>query len=331
MVYTLLRSLIKLGLHWYLPDRQLKNLRQATDRQPALIVSNHPNSFFDALVLVAYQPVEICFLTRGDLFKHPFINWLLRTLNMLPIYKRSDDPDAETKNAFTYDECANQLEQGRKILIFPEGVSRNHIQLRPFMPAGTSAVISRAVRMDIPIQIQPYVLGYSSFDYVPKSLYLEALPTIDSTDFLEDGEVKTDAVLRKMRRDMEEHMWDHPIPPRTDEISSKQWMRVPGRLGKLTHAWFYHLIRKKIEEKTKGTIFFDSLLFTALIFIYPASVFLISLLVGLLLGFWWALALFLTFPFLAYCWVNTQPIKTQLEDTSNRVNHLRTNDPSARE
>lgn len=323
MLYTLLRSLIRLGLYWYLPDRQLKNLRQAADREPALIVSNHPNSFFDALVLVAYQPVEMCFLTRGDLFKDPFVNWLLRMLYMVPIYKRSDDEEAEVKNAFTYDECVKQLEQGRKILIFPEGVSRNHIRLRPFMLEGTRAVIARAVRMDTPIQIQPYIIGYSSFDHLPKSLHLEAIEKIDSTDYLVNGEVKTDEILRELKMEMERHMPSGPIAPNSMYRSRNQWMKIPGQLGEVTHRWFYRLLRNKVRERTEGTIFYDSILFAALIFIYPLLVFLLSLLAGLIAGFWFALILFITLPFLAYCWVNSQPIKVQQKDTSDRRNRLK--------
>lgn len=323
MLYTPLRFLIRLGLYWYLPDLQLKNLKPAANREPALIVSNHPNSFFDALVLVAYQPAEMCFLTRGDLFRKPFLNWLLRSLHMIPIYKQSDDEDAEIRNAFTYDECVKQLEQGRKLLIFPEGVSKNHHTLRRFMPEGTRSVIERAIGFDIPIQIQPYVLGYSSFDHLPKSLYLEALTKIDCTEFLENGEVKSSEILSRLRDTMAQHLPGTPRKPNPNCQTERRWMKVPGRWGEFTHRWFYRLVRKQVMTRTKGTIFYDSMLFSVLIFTYPVLVLLLSLFFGLFAGFWLGVIVFVTLPFLAYCWVNSQPIKVQQKDVSDRSNRLK--------
>lgn len=138
-----------------------------------------------------------------------------------------------------------------------------------------------------------------------------------------NGEVKTDEILRELKMEMERHMPSGPIAPNSMYRSRNQWMKIPGQLGEVTHRWFYRLLRNKVRERTEGTIFYDSILFAALIFIYPLLVFLLSLLAGLIAGFWFALILFITLPFLAYCWVNSQPIKVQQKDTSDRRNRLK--------
>ncbi|MGM1429490.1 1-acyl-sn-glycerol-3-phosphate acyltransferase [Sphingobacterium lactis] len=323
MFYPVLKFVVKFGLRWYVSEWRLQNLQQANANVPALIIANHPNSFFDALVIAVHQESEIRFLTRGDIFEKPLANWTLRTFFMLPIYKKSDDEESEIKNAFVYDECVSHLKQGTKILIFPEGVSRNHLGINTFMPQGTNALIQRAVKMDIPIQVQPYLLRYSSFDNIPKAVSLQALEPIDSTDFLQDGQVMSTDVLFKAKRAMENELIKEPLEPNPDLRKEKEWMRLPAKLGYYTHNWLYQLVKKKVREKTDGTIFFDSLLFGVLLFGYPLLIFILSLILGNIFGFWWGMLFFVLLPFLSYCWVQYEPIRVmsdELEDRTNRLN-----------
>ncbi len=321
MLYSILRSFVKLGLNWYISDWQLRNLVLADNTNPAVIVSNHPNSFFDALVIAVHQPSQICFLARGDAFRKPWANWALRTFSMIPIYKRRDDANPDISNAFTYDECVRQLKLGRKILIFPEGISRNHFNLLPFMTNGLLSIVQRAVKMDVPIQIQPYILSYSSFDFIPKSAYLEAIPPIDSTDYLNNSEVMTSEILKKLRNEMESNMLNGPINPPKDLQGKRSWMKIPALMGYYSHNWYYQILKKKVKKKTDGTIFFDSLMFGILLFSYPLIVFILSLLIGSIAGFWWGMLIFILLPFLSYCWIQYQPIKRG-EESYNRSNKL---------
>lgn len=322
MLYPILRSFVKLGLNWYVSDWRLKNLQLAASKDPAIIVSNHPNSFFDALVITVHQPSEICFLTRGDIFANPLANWTLRTLFMLPIYKKNDVEDADISNAFTYDECVHQLKMGRKLLIFPEGVSRNHLELRPFMTTGLSSIVQRAVQMDVPIQVQPYVISYNSFDYIPKSVSLEALAPIDSTDYLNNSEVMTTELINKVREDLEGKMLNDFNSENPEILSQRSWMKIPAMLGFYSHNWFYQIVKKQVKKKTDNTIFFDSLLFGVLLFTYPLLVFIISLVVGNIFGFWIGMLVFLLLPFLSYCWTHYQPIRKGEVALDERVNKL---------
>jgi len=322
MLYPILKSFVKLGLNWYVSDWQLKNLLFAAHKDPAVIVSNHPNSFFDALVISVHQPHEICFLTRGDIFDKPLANWALRSFFMLPIYKKNDHEEADISNAFTYDECVRQLKNGRKLLIFPEGVSRNHVDLKPFMTTGLNSIVQRAVQMDVPIQIQPYILSYNSFDFNPKSVYLEALEPIDSTDYLSNSEVLTTEIVKKVRDEMEKKMLNGFVEETEGIRQERSWMKFPALLGHYSHHWYYNLVKKEVKKRTDNTIFYDSLLFGILLFSYPLIVFILSTIIGSVCGFFWGFLLFVLLPFLSYCWVQYQPIKIAGENIEGRINKL---------
>ncbi len=322
MFYPALRTFVKFGMKWYVKDWQVRQLEHTQLDLPTIVVANHPNSFFDALVLAVHSPKDTRFLVRGDIFEKPWANWLLRNLFMIPIYKKSDDPDFEVRNAFTYDECAKCLKSSENIVLFPEGVSRNSHQLRPLMPHGFVALTERAIRMDVPVQIQAFALGYNSFDSIPKAVALTALTRIDSTDYLQDGQVDGKQLLQQVRQELEAALPLGPVQPKQEQQAANAWMKVPAQLGYYTHHWLYKIVRQQVEQKTKGTIFFDSLLFGVLLFGYPILIFLLSLILGNLIGFWTGIIFFFFMPFLSYCWVQYQPIKVTEESDELKVNQL---------
>ncbi|MGH2622248.1 MAG: hypothetical protein ACRDE7_01145, partial [Sphingobacterium sp.] len=239
---------------------------------------------------------------------------------MLPIYKRYDDKEAQIKNAFTYDECVRQLDQGVNIFIFPEGISRNQFIIGPFMPNGVTSIITKAIQRDVPIQIQPYIIGYNSFNKLPKTVSLEAVQPIDCTDYMQDGELQSVTILTKLKDRMVHAATERPTEPSVELSKSKQWMRIPALVGKVTHKWFYQMIKKQIMKKTTGTIFFDSLLFGVLLFSYPLIILLLSILIGNIFGFWWGIFIFLLFPALSYCWVHDQKVDIDEQTEEGRAN-----------
>ena len=320
--YRLMQSFVRFGLKWYVTDLQCKNLDYAAHNLTAIVLANHPNSFFDAILIAAYSKNEMRFLARGDAFKHTWSHWMLRNLFMLPIYKRNDDPDAAVKNAFTMDEAVKLMQEGKRIFLFPEGVSRNVYQLQHFMPDGISQLIQRAVQRDVPVQIQPYVLAYSSFDYVPKAASLEGLSPLDCTNYMINGVVDVSVVLSGLREKMEFSIPSESIDPRAVKNNSKEWMKIPAQIGQLLHQQLYRYVKAQVKLKTDGTIFFDSILFGVLLFGYPVLVLLLSWIIGSLVGFWTGFMIFILLPLSSYCWVNYSPIIVDKEIHHNRKNAL---------
>ncbi|TJZ54939.1 hypothetical protein FAZ15_15875 [Sphingobacterium olei] len=322
MLYFLLRNFIKIGLQWYIADVRPLHLERAKFQGPTLILSNHPNSFFDALLIAAHAPEEIHYLVRGDIFRNPIINVVLRSLYMLPIYKKSDDPEHTIKNEFTYDECVRILRDGKHVLIFPEGKSHNLWYLQQFMKNGLSALLERSYKRNIPIQIQPYALNYNSFLSVPKSVSIEALYTIDSTEYIENGSLQIESIIALTQEELKKNMPGAPLQPNALAENKKKMLFVPAKIGYYTQYWFYKLWKNYIAKKTQGTIFYDSLLFGALLFSYPIFVLLVSILVGNLLSFWWGVFVFMLLPATSYCMSQYQHIKVEADLESERVNYF---------
>ncbi|PRD56563.1 1-acyl-sn-glycerol-3-phosphate acyltransferase [Sphingobacterium gobiense] len=320
MFYSVLRLFIRLGLMWYAPGLKARNIWQARYTYPTIIIANHPNSFLDALVIAAYAPVKICFLTRGDIFKYPVANVVLRWLSMLPVYKRNDDEDFAVKNDFTFDECMRRLTAGEHVLIFPEGRSRNLWELQPFMNGGLTSLLERSYRVELPLQIQPYTLNYNSFRHVPKAIELEALPPLDTTEYISGHQVETAAIIRDVRNNLREAMVASPLAPEQDLGKDNRFWRVTAKIGYYTQFWFYRLWRDYIKKKTEGTIFYDSLLFSVLLFSYPLFVLFCSVLISRFVGFWGGFFVFIFLPTTAYAMARFQQAVTETETNIPKQN-----------
>lgn len=72
------------------------------------------------------------FLVRGDFFRKSIFNFLLRSLNMIPIFRKRDGNFRDLKsNYHSFAACYQALRAKRTIMIFPEGNAVHEKRLRP--------------------------------------------------------------------------------------------------------------------------------------------------------------------------------------------------------
>lgn len=112
----------------------------------AIIAANHA-SFFDPPVISVSCPEEVHFLARESLFRIPLLGRLIRILNTHPVSRDSSD-------ASTFRQLIQLLQQGQKVILFPEGKRSSDGKLQP-LEKGLSFLVYKAH-----CSIQPvYVAG----------------------------------------------------------------------------------------------------------------------------------------------------------------------------
>jgi long-chain acyl-CoA synthetase len=126
MLFVLVKILYLLGrLTVGLRARGQSNL---PTRGPYLISPNH-QSYIDAFLLVAALPYgafrNLFFVGAAEFFETPFMLWMARTLNVVPI-----DPDAKLVNAMQMG--AEGLRRGKVLVLFPEGERSIDGEVRTF-------------------------------------------------------------------------------------------------------------------------------------------------------------------------------------------------------
>ncbi|MDI6734845.1 MAG: (d)CMP kinase [bacterium] len=101
-----------------------------------LIAANHV-SYADPPVMAVALPRQTYYVAKEQLFEHPFLRWLFRNINVFSIKQSGASPQ-------TFKKILNLLEQGRAVVIFPEGQRSLDGKLQAAKP-GIGMMISKAM------------------------------------------------------------------------------------------------------------------------------------------------------------------------------------------
>ena len=136
-----------------------------------MLAANHPNSFLDSVILDTLFEQPVWSLARGDVFKKPFIIRVLTALKILPVYRTSEGVENLSENYKTFEACIDIFRSNGIITIFSEGKCINEWHLRP-LKKGTARLAIKAWEENIPLQVIPVVINYSSFRRFGKNIFL---------------------------------------------------------------------------------------------------------------------------------------------------------------
>ncbi len=155
--------IVKFGLDLFYRKIRVEGLHKVPRKKPLLIIPNHQNSFMDALLITTRLHKTLSFLTRAQAFSHPFMNWYLRSLNMLPVYRVRDGIKNVQKNEEIFQECINRLSNNEAVLIFPEANHDLKRRLRPFSKGFTRIAFDAEAQnnWNLDLQVVPVGLNYS--------------------------------------------------------------------------------------------------------------------------------------------------------------------------
>jgi 1-acyl-sn-glycerol-3-phosphate acyltransferase len=152
----------------------IQSLQEVPRKGAAILASNHPNSFLDAIVVALVLKRDIHFLVRSDVFRKPLAAAILKRLNMIPIYRLEEGAENLERNKGTFDRCNAILEKGGVILIFSEGNCVVEKRLRA-LRKGTARIWFAAMEKrnwDNPIPVIPAGVNYTHPYYFRGELLL---------------------------------------------------------------------------------------------------------------------------------------------------------------
>jgi 1-acyl-sn-glycerol-3-phosphate acyltransferase len=150
MIYSVLRWINGIALHWFYRDIRIAGRDRIPARAPLLIAANHQNALVDSLIVAWVIPRRIAMTAKATLTENPLIALLFRILGVVPLRRVSDEagksngsPADRSRNTEAFREILNVLEQRRAVLIFPEGKSHNEVGLEP-LKTGLARLALRA-------------------------------------------------------------------------------------------------------------------------------------------------------------------------------------------
>jgi len=255
-VVQLLKILIQAGLWLFCNKIYLKNKQLFKTKGPLLIIANHPNSFLDALIIGSYYKRRVYFLARGDAFKKPIHRFLLESLNMIPVYRLREGKEFLHLNDYAFNKSIDLLSKGYAVLIFIEGTCINSHELQPFKK-GTARILEGIQKLNIQPIIQIAGIAYNQLKGIGKTvnLIVSEMTNISSIQNSRDRVLFNQIVFEQLKENI-------IVPTIPTKFNTNHFLyRI--------HQSYYNFIKKIVAEKTKGSVFFDSVLFAILLFSYP--------------------------------------------------------------
>ena len=215
LTQRLIHAVISVALRLFFRRIETSRAHLVPNSGALIFVLNHPNGLIDPGLVFAALPRRISFLAKSTLFRMPVIGWLLRTIEVLPLYRRADAGEDVSQNLRTFDECRRLLARGRCIALFPEGVSHNAPKLMPLKTGAARIALGASVQGLKVVPVGLYYTSKTSFRGEALLRFGEPLdvPTVEPG---EDGEPPREEV-RKLSARIEEALLGVTLNVETEE------------------------------------------------------------------------------------------------------------------
>lgn len=188
MLYSFVRPIARLGLKAFYRKIYVSNAERMPRDKPVFLASNHPTAFIEPCLMACFLDRPLFFLVRGNLFQKKIFDQLLRSLNMLPIYRRKDGGYSKVKNNYeTFNAVFKALHDNRTVMILIEGSTIQVKRLRP-LKKGTARMAFGAIET-YDLEEVYIVPGGVNFTYAhrPRSeVMIEIGEPVCAKDYLEE-------------------------------------------------------------------------------------------------------------------------------------------------
>jgi len=167
-IYAVVKFAVKTGLYGYYKRIVISGTENIPKDKPVLFLPNHQSALIDVLLIATDCNRKPYFLTRADVFKSKFLKGIFSYFRMLPIYRMRDGRKTLSNNNLIFDSCADILNRGEAIVIFPEANHNLRRTVRP-LSKGFTRIILRSFELypDMDIQLVPVGLNYKNAVHFP--------------------------------------------------------------------------------------------------------------------------------------------------------------------
>lgn len=208
MLYRFLKLIIQLGMRLYYSQIKVKNAKLIQQEGPMIIIANHPNTLVDAWLVgnVCKQPIY--YMAKGTFFNNKLKMWFLRSLNLVPINRATEAKTKGVSNTASFEECYKILEQGKTLVIFPEGNSFMERQLRD-LKSGTARIALEVERRNggkLGLKVLPMGLIYLQANKFRSSILVNVGEPITVTKHLETYEENPTLGAKRLTTDFRKHL-----------------------------------------------------------------------------------------------------------------------------
>ena len=194
----------------YLKNFYLLGMEHIPDDRPVILASNHPNSFLDGIMLNHVRFRSVFSMARGDAFKTALSSFLLKQINVIPIFRRSEGDLAKNNKTFQY--CQEVLfPRNEIVLIFSEGNCVREKRVRSMRKGTARLYFETLEKTGIKPVIIPVGMNYRYFNRWRNNLIINIGQPIDMAPYEEIHRENSARAVSKFTQDLFRKVEDQVI------------------------------------------------------------------------------------------------------------------------
>ncbi len=234
-IYWFLKNLVRVAIRIYYPRTTILNRPGLYFDNPAILVSNHPNTLIDILLSASRIHRQAFFLANAGLFKTPLSNWFFSTFYCIPIQRYDDTGGKPLNNAEAFARCDAFLGSGGVLFIAPEGASWMERRLQKLKTGTARIAFSAESKKDfqLGLKIHPVGLTYEDPQRFGSRVLVNVGEPIRVADFREAYEQNPIEAVRILTAFLEDRMRDLTID--TKDNDEDQLLRILERIRRNDH------------------------------------------------------------------------------------------------
>lgn len=186
MLYRIFKLWMRLCLQFYFRKTLVAGVEHIPTKGPVLFLSNHPNSFLEACIIACFQPRELHFLVRGDMFEKKWLKPILELTHQIPIFRMKDGFEKLKQNKSTFSRSFEILHEGKCILMFPEASTMYVPYMRPLQKGAARLACGTVEEFNTPnLNVICCGIHFTGAPYWRKEMILEFSNPIEINQYLQ--------------------------------------------------------------------------------------------------------------------------------------------------
>jgi len=198
------RLYLRIGLFFYYKKVGVVKQETLPHNGPILFLANHQNALLDALSIAVNTDRFCYFLTRAGVFQNTLIHKILHSLQLLPVYRIRDGWANLSNNAAIFEMCSKLFNEGKAIVIFPEGNHNLRRTVRPLSKGFTRIIFQTIERYpNTNLHLVPVGLNYkNALSYGDEAAIYFGKPFFAKSCFQNDKNESIKVLKEKVHHDI---------------------------------------------------------------------------------------------------------------------------------
>ncbi len=154
-----MRRLVRTSMPWMFSAIEIRGMDRIPTDTACIVSPNHVSAFLDALLVGAFAPTDMHYLSRASAFGTRW-DWFLEALKMVPIYRRRDGFETLSRNRAIFRRQREKLREGNALLMFSETEHALTYHLRPLSRGSARFALETRAAIDDEVLLVPVGINY---------------------------------------------------------------------------------------------------------------------------------------------------------------------------